>query len=35
MDIYEQLWEEIHVQEVVGSNPSHEYWMVIFHIYFL
>ena len=27
------LWEETHVQKVVGSNPSTLYWMENFHIY--
>ena len=26
------VWEETHVQDVVGSNPSAGYWMDIFHI---
>ena len=27
------LWEETHVQEVLGVNPGHGYWMGIFHKY--
>ena len=29
------LWEETHVQNVVGSNPGTGYWMGIYHIYLL
>ena len=29
-DLVEWLWEETHVQNVVGSNPSTVYWLDIF-----
>ena len=33
--LVEWLLEESHIPKVVGSNPSHIYWMDIFHIYLL